>query len=603
MSLTTFLRLLKSGDPVAAGGVNKPLRQTDDNVKYIWEVLQAATIGSTVYAHRQSVEAEAKLGAPVWLNPVTQRFERGLAVAAINPTTGAVVTAPSAQVWGIVARKINATLADVLLFGLADVDVSEAVLGDLAAGTYYLSGTAAGRLVLQSPPVSVAVLRRTPDGRVFVMPQFVDFLDRHVHYKFDLLCEPAGDVDPPQPGGVHVILNPSSALAGWLPADHASFEGKAPSGAVFGYNLAADPGLKNAWPPLPPSNADVQWDKGVNLDVGFTGVHLGREGLCLVDENGIWWLSNCYGDAPWPFDMTTTSSDSFSDSSSPECPRHLRMRMAIYFTKVTFLTDDTAVLSLHSGDARLKVRCFGDPARPATTGHLELLLDLNIVVGDDTTPGFLAFKEFDPRTTEFRRGPVVEALIAGSGNVTLSGPTTVREIDGVEETLVHGPVKISVAPEETRELDVQLVRLDGVQEQTFQNTMYLGFAAAENSAYRARIHVPADLSIPNPAMKVRLLLLGRAAGTLPQLTATYRRVPRPDDGLDDPLALPTADATLTLTTVATLASANQYVEADSEAFEIEPGDTVYFTVERGDGDGYGAEVGVLRQTGLVVTGG
>jgi len=42
MSFETLLRLIKTGDSVSAGVANRPIRQIDQNVRYIWEVLQAA---------------------------------------------------------------------------------------------------------------------------------------------------------------------------------------------------------------------------------------------------------------------------------------------------------------------------------------------------------------------------------------------------------------------------------------------------------------------------------------------------------------------------------------------------------------------------------
>lgn len=606
MRFETLLRLIADTAPVRAGEVNRPLRQVDQNVRYLLDLINAASLGSTIYAHRQPVEAEAAVGMAVYLDPVSRQFVRALATADVDQVTGAVTTAASAQVWGIVAAKINATLADVLLYGYAAVDVSAAVTGDPAAGVYYLSGVTPGKLTLQKPPVSVAVLRRTPDGSVFVTPQFVDVLDRHTHYKFALTCRPAGGTTPPDSGGRHVVTDPDPLLPGWLPAGHASFQGKAPAGAVFGYNLAAQPALANAWPPIPLGQADLEWNKGLSADVGATGV---PAGLVTFTRDGIWWMSDCHGDVPWPVSLTTGGSASASDSTSASagaCPRPLDMTLTLYFTRVNFATDAAVVLSLHSGDARIKVNCYGDPTRAASTGHLQIDLDLNLVVKDDQ-PGYLALKDFDPATTSFARGPVAEGLYALSGNVNLTGPVSgTRTINGVDRRLYHGPIGVSVDPADTKELDVQLVRLDGAEEAWYGDppVMYLEFAAGEARAYRARFEVPADLAVPTPKLKLRLAVLGRAAGTLPQLTFTGRIAGRPPAGLDTPVDLPGdgAEFSITCVTVAALDSNNQYVEAESTGFSVAPGDTVYVYVARTADDGYPSAVGVLRQTGVVYSG-
>jgi len=602
MSLEHFLQLIREGEPVTPGTANRPLREMDQNVRYIWEVLQAAAIGSTVYARRVTIEADAKKGMAVYFNTKRKQFERGLAQLDTTPASGVLQTADTAQVWGVIATKHNATLADVLLYGYDDIDISEATGGVTSAGVYYLSGATPGRLTQQRPPVSVPVLRADGQGNVFVMPQFVDFLDRHMHYKFPLTCRPAGDHSPPTPGDRHTIENTNADLPGWLPANHPTFAGKAPAGSAFGYNLDAHPQLKNAWPPLPATQAYLEWDKGLDKDVGFTGVPLGEDGLCVVNRDGIWWMSDCYGDVPWPADYDSTGSESYSDSSDVECPRHLQMAMLVWFTKVQFATDVTVVRSLRSKDARVKVRCID--GSPATAGDLEVLLDLNLTVKNDEK-GHVALKEFDPAKNEFKRGPVVEGVYARSNNVSLSGSETeTREVNGTERTLFKGVVGVEVAPSDSRELDVQLIRLDSVEEQFYQDTTYLGFAASQQSEIRCKIHVPSDTELANPQLALRFRILGRALGTLPLLTVTARRVPRPADGLDTPVALPTsaAEFAVTIDTQATLSAPNQYVEAEAEPFDVEAGDVVFFTVKRLSTDGYASEVGILQQVGILTAG-
>jgi len=603
VSFESLLRLVKELDPVQAGQVNRPIRQIDQNTRYIWEVLQAAAVGSTVYARRQTVEAEVKVGMAVYFDIVSQKFVRGLAVASVDNTTGVVATAESAQVWGIVATKINATLADILLFGVDTIDISQAVVGTVSTGVYYLSGSAPGKLVQQKPPVSIAVLRRTPDDKIFVMPQFVDFLDRHTHYQFDLTCAPAGTTSQPAENALHIITDASSDLPGWLPADDPVFEGKAPAGAVFGYNLSAHSALNNLWPPIPITNAALEWNKALSADVGYTGVPLGTGGLCILDRNGIWWLSNCYGDVPWPLDYDSTVSTSYSDSVGAECPRHIDMALRLYFTKVNFATDSAVVLSLRSNDARIKVRCYGDSTRSSVTGHLELSLDLNLIVEENKT-GYQALKTFDPDTSTFERGPVVEGIYALSSNVTLSGDEVeTRTIAEVARQVYKGAVSITVDPADTKELDVQLVRLDGAEEAYYGTPplMYLEFVQGDSREYRGKINIPCDLAIPSPYMKLRFTILGRAVGTLPQLEFSGRIVPRPANGLTTPLTLPGdgAEFTITCVTVATLTGTLDYVEAESTGFAVEAGDTVFFTVRRSDSDGYAAALGILRQVAVV----
>jgi hypothetical protein len=138
-------------------------------------------------------------------------------------------------------------------------------------------------------------------------------------------------------------------------------------------------------------------------------------------------------------------------------------------------------------------------------------------------------------------------------------------------------VAVTVDPADTKELDVQLVRLDGAEEAFFGSPplMYLEFAEGDLREYRAKLHVPYDLAIPSPKMKVRFAAPGAggrhpaAAGRSPPGGCRGRRT-----GWTTPLDLPT-----TRTSSPSPATprwppgvgTNQYVEAESEAFDVAPG--------------------------------
>lgn len=590
------VNLVRDGEQVKAGTPNRPLSQLAQNTDYLLDLINAASTGSTVFARRVTVEAGAQVGMPVYYNTDAARFERAVASADIDESGGFVATADSSQVTGVVYSKHNATLADLLLYGWTELDVSSATGSDAADGYYYLSGAEAGKLLSQRPPVSVRVLLKAGD-MVFVNPQVADFVDRHVHYQFDLVCRPAGETSEPMIGERHEITDPDEELTGWLPADHSSFAGLAPAGASFGYNLAADAALREAWPPLPVSAAWLEWSKGVDKDVGFTGVPTGEQGLVVLDRHGIWWMSDCYGDVPWPVDFNSTDSLSMSESLD-ECPRELDMRMRLTFGRASFATESAVVESLRSLDPRLTVRC--EDGSTGSRGALTIDLDLGLSVVTTGAEGHVVLKTFDGDV--FERGPVVEGLTAGSNNVILTGTDTLTLED---DTVLHrGRVRVAVLTDTSRLLPVSEVRLDGASQEFYQDIMYLGFPAEQTNSYRGRIDVPSDTEVPAPQMALRLRILGRAAGTLPPLTVTARIVPRPPSGLSGPLDLPldAEEFIVTINTVATLDDANQYVEALSESFAVAAGDLVFFTVQRDDDDDYAGEVGILHHEGVLEAG-
>lgn len=329
-------RLIRQNEPVVPGTPNRPLGDLDYKVNYLWNLIVSANLGSALYARRVKVEAAAQVGMPVYFNAVTKQYER--AKVALDPImVGTLATlAPSAQVWGVVSAKTNSTTADLLVLGYAALDISAAIDATLEAGIYYLSPLVAGGLTASRPFAAVPVLRADGAGNVFLSAQIVDALDRHTHYHVRLFSEPAGDTIAPGPSGTHRIDNPNSNLPGWLPASDPSFNGTAPAGAKFGYNIAADTNLKTLWPPLPITSVYLELDRATDFDQGLQGVQLGADGMCIIDVNGIWWLSDCSGDAPWPADENFGGGSVSAPlpPTPPACPRATPFRMDIWFSRL-----------------------------------------------------------------------------------------------------------------------------------------------------------------------------------------------------------------------------------------------------------------------------
>jgi len=593
-----IITLIQNGDPVNAGTINRALRQLDGNTKYIKQLLETALIGSTIFARSVTVEPDALVGAPVYFNEDTARFERALADSALDDN-GEIQTAASSQVWGVVHTKHNSTSADVLLGGYTELDISAVVDDSVAAGVYYLSSGSAGKLTQQSPPITVPVLLSDGDGNVFVNPRLYDAFMDHKHIKYDLACVPAGDHTPPSLGERHTITNPDTAIEGWLPADHAVFAGNAPYGAAFGYNLSAST-LNNLWPPIPLSNAYLEWDKGEIKDYMGMGVPLGPDGLCVLDSNGLWWMSDLYSDVPWPTDYNSSISYSSSSSYNLEDPRRLAMKLTLWFARMSFMTSGNVVTSLQVAEGSegfLELTCAQTGVN-ATTGDLQLAFNSEYLVDEDqTTAGHIVFKGLSD--SQFTRGPVVEAITTGSSNVYLTSTAT-------NGTNHQGTVNIAVITNALGgELPVQLVRLDGVTEENYQDVLGLGFPVSRDSSYRARFEIPADLNgVTTLTMQLRLRLLAISAGSLPSLDVTYRRIPRPSPATAH-TALPVTDTALTLDMSAaqapTAMGAAEYIEVSTNTFTAYPGDVVLFSVTRNGygGDGYSGEFHVIDQRPVI----
>jgi len=322
----------QSGAPGRASTVSGPDRQLEGNLQYLKDRFDAANLGTAMFAYNQPVEADAQVGMPVYWNYAQSRYERAL--AATETVNGVVTIADSADVVGIVYSKSASTIATIMTLGIAPVDITNAVDGTPAAGRYYLSAAEAGKLVAQSPPASVLVLRNHGNGDVHLAPTSRIMAQDHQHISFELTAAPAGGCNTVSPGGTHTVVAPDVNIPGWLPAGHASFNGNAPADAKFGYNLAAHPELAQLWPPIPIEAAVLEMVR--SDDVNGQVQVLGRVAPDLVQftTHGIWWMSDCYNEAPWPVDCSTTSS---RPSLGP-CPILIDMQLILSFVRMTFHT-------------------------------------------------------------------------------------------------------------------------------------------------------------------------------------------------------------------------------------------------------------------------
>jgi len=593
MSYQTLIRTVRDGEAVRGGVTNRPTLELKGNIDHLKSLLDTISAGSTVIDRAKNMSSAVAVGRPVYYNTTNHRYEPALASVAVDAATGVLSLAESAKVRGVCITKNSSENGDVLLFGMYIVDMSLAIDDTVVPGDYYLSPMQAGKLVRQEPGVSVPVLTvmesaTTSTWLIYVNPLPRALLDGHKHHKFSLQCVPAGESVL---ADSRWSVTADTDIEGWLPADDPSFGGLAPLGAQFGYNIAAS-SFSALWPPLPVESAVLLWNRGEDFAVLGTLVPTGADELVVIDRNGIWWMSNCFGDVPWP-----TVPDSISEGVSEvcECPRALQSSMTLWFSLPLFYSLQTAVLSLTVKDGSpLTITCAGTDDT-AGTGHLVIGLQLALTVQTEDTAGYTALKGLTDAGT-FIKGPMVESVVAGSDNVTLTGDVT------NEDGSVQGKVSIFVDNDLTNtELQVDTVRLDGVTDEYYEEVMGLGFPAGRQAAYRGRISVPAKQTLPEgTVLKLRLQLLGRTTGTVPDdvFSLTYRVLSR-DSALLTAAALPTADSASSIDAGITLASSNQVFTAESAAISVVAGDTVFFTLQRLSTDAYSGELHVIRQAGVL----
>lgn len=435
MSFQSILKLLTDGvDKVEAGSLNPIFRTLDGNIKYLKEIIESASAGNAIILREQTVESAALVGQPVYWNSTHQEFRKALA-AAVTDDDDNLVLGETAQVWGLIYRKTNATKADILVAGKVALDLDNAVDGAITAGVYYLSTVTAGKLVKTVPNITVTVCQADGAGNVLVRPSYKDALEN-------------------------------------------------------------------------------------------------------------------------------------------------------------FATVDSVVTSLVSLSDKLVITCATDDSE-ASVGPLQIDLDLGITLSNaDNASGHLAVKTFNSDTGVFTRGPVVDALVAGT-NVSLSS-TAQSGANHRGVVTVNADLEIN-----GKQLPARLIRLlGGVQEDYYSGVPGLNMESGKLCSYVAAVDVPDSLP-GGTQMKLRFWVMAFSAGSMPDLTLGYRKLPNPDTVLSTEEDLVTVDSALTINCTHTATAADKYIRIESNAFAVTAGDMVLFTLTRPSNEG-GPDILIIRQEGVLV---
>lgn len=628
------VRHVQPGSAVSASNTSASSRDLESRTNYLREILEAIEAGRLLVHRNQQLHPDVLEGSPVFWDAENKQFDKALAAVENNAETSSFVPSASADCIGICLIKDSPTSGIVAVMGVAKFSASimtNMVSGTVETGRYYLSAASPGKLVKQRPPVTVAVAfvlgpsdSCETDSWVFINPQMRDFLEDHIHYQIKLVAAPAGTHVPPVTGENHVISSPDEELQGWLPADHESFDGAAPAGAKFGYNLRAHESLNKLWPPLPEEAAILEMFQPniAGADEKFEGLERVSRAYCRIDKRGIWWMTACYNQVPWETSLDTTlsisSSASLSSSSSAgeDCPKDPAIELILSFLKMTFATDKTVVTSLQPDtDEPIEfVDCNGEVA---STGDLFARLKIAAMLDPTLIRGGVAFKEIANSSLKFKRGWVAEGLIAGSDTVVLTGThqelLDPAEAESLDNPMLHqGIVTVDVQLDPTdRELEPQIVKLGDALEREYKGITYIGFPSGRDSEIRMKFYVPPSGLPVSPKLFLRALVFGRAAGPFAEMTMSYYRLIRPGDGTPTPLTEGDTDLTFDLVTpsdnydgLGTNLPADRAIEVESDDFTITPGDTVFVTLARASDATplFQSDIGVIRVVGIITPG-
>ena len=344
LSWKNYYRPIVDGTQVRASVTNSPLSDLFQNQLYLKNYLDNMQAGKALVVPDQALASTVVVGTPVYMS-TTGVWQPAQAELNSTPNSSLFTLTDKAFVAGLVVAKAVNGRGDVAIQGQITFDSTfvSVVEGTFIGGLQYLSPYTAGKLQSSKGSVPVRVcLAYGPDSqgnyRVIINPDQRVQLESHGHYHFALEDQPAGepncvpckdgflwgDLEPdgPYPGTIHAVINPDSSLPGWLPVTDSIFTGMTiPVGAKFGYNIRCNTALNAVWPPLPIECVSIEIDG--NDEVGNT---------IEVNTDGIWWMNDTYGHAPWPTNLPCNGKLYGSSSSSGPCPIW-PVRIDLWFSK------------------------------------------------------------------------------------------------------------------------------------------------------------------------------------------------------------------------------------------------------------------------------
>lgn len=561
--------LISDGQQVKGSTPNSPLTALILRTQYLKEQLDSVQAGRSLYLRDAPVTSDVQIGHAVYYDESEGKYKKALAAVTYDESYGYYVAEPSTYVTGLVTNKPTPTTADIIIAGTTSEIDFTALYGTatLEAGEYYLSTVYEGLLTKLKPSIAVDVLFSMGTDGILIRPFPKDLLESHVHVKFLLYTNPSGTVSLSD--GAFSFTTADEDVPGWLPADHAVFQGHAPSGAVMGYNICKHPELEAVFPPTPVSSAYLElYGEPVIMD--------GDSPLATVDSNGIWWYSLCEDQVPWASDIGGSSSSSSADS----CPVELSRNLVMWFTRIPFKTDATSVRSLLAADGS-PYEITDSSGNPATAGDLVLGFNVDALIDGTDDEGTTFVKKSGEK---FSTGPGVAAIQSLSSGLVVSGTPVSNGYSGnvTLQLNVEGLTSSYGVP--------SLINLDNVLSTVEDDTLFYEFPADMISSLVAKLQLTDGLA-PNTGIKLQLWILTRADGTLPALTAEWRRIPYTDTPVDMSGIAYTGFYTFDLSTLGVL-SAGQYFAVESDTVAVDSGDLIHFRITR-NSDAYAGNIGLL----------
>ena len=566
--LTTWkpnVRGVSDGETVNQVNANKAKVDLTQRTDYLKDRIDAFQGGTALTIFDAVLDSSTAVGTPVYWNSSSAQFDPAQATYTLDPSTGERIFDESAFVHGVVISKSTSTIGNVATFGyVTGVDIT-GVVGASPSGIYYLSETVAGTYETTKPDSAIAVIYVIDDDTFRVESNLGNFVNSvHQHVTYDLQPVAAGTVTNPSEGGQYTFSSELAGTEGWLPVSNSVFDGLTkPSGAVYGYNKDQNADLAAAWDLLPKDS--------ITLLLNGIAVAQGTDQLLVINEDGIWWLSDYYGYAPW--------KETVADPSDPE---DFDYTMQLLTTHVGENTD-LLVLSL-VGESPITVTDCDD--EPASAGPLKVSIDP--FTSSTGTDDYTCVQSLTREAITL--GNKASSIKSLSELITISGTSLG---DGKYAGDVEIDFDESLA---SRRGGMELVALNDVGERSVNGVPML-LLPNRASSITARIDVP-DITVPSSnKLTLTFWLHAPIAGTPDDMDVTGRVLSKPGSGT----ALPTTDD-LSAALNPGAKSAGHYFEMSIDSFttNLSSGDSVLLTIARSAGGSYDDNIGVVKMRWEVV---
>lgn len=595
MSFWETVDPIVDGEAVKAGTPNRPVLQLTNRTQWLYDQLKVAESGSALIFRSAPVAADVEAGDLVYFNdtPASGQFlyEKGLAEVDTSDINTQWFAGKRSFIEGIVLDVLTGSpnTADILIAGSLNIQnylsnygkTIDDLMDDGAVGSgglLYLSSVSPGKFSKSKSIITsyVGILR--PDGIVSFNNGVIGSNRDHAHFLHMLHPAPAGSTSEPSSGSPHVISSADAGERGWLPASEFS---DPPTGAFFGYNIdhPDEAELRQNFPPIP-------------LDFYYAernGVGISAEILKVTPE-GIWWMTDDYGQVPWPTQF---------DSAAPDLEG---TEIKFWITKISLVNGIGKVISLSPNEdstSRIPIETFSltedadvvdqtSPRSGVLTVATARIDYQDEEVFDISTLDTLN----DAKTTQringkyFVKVPTVSRLRAGSG-IDLVGS------HGDSVNGYYGSVAVNLAGEIGSVGKASLIVLNNAREDVTSGIHHLSLPSGRQSSIRYKVTV-GNVSFTN-TLNVRFTFFSTSSGTIPSLPITYRIIPPAATGSGT--SVPMSDTSGLSTGSASIGN-NQVIARyiNSPITGVQPGSIVFIEISRSASDGFSGGINILDVT-------